>query len=154
MKFKYLSSLVTFAMAMSTNVVKAADAENHLGAIVGTVNSSKASVTFSGLEYQRNLTKDFAIGIGYERLGTLDPSDKKEIVAFSGFWYPIKYLKIGLGVGKEKVSGKHNHSDKLSRFTLSYEHPVDSISIAPTLTIDRIKGHNYIATGIAFSIGF
>lgn len=114
----------------------------------------KHESSFVGFEYQHNISAQFAVGITSEKMNGYDPKDSISVNTLSAFWYPIPHLKFGIGIGEEKVSGKHNYKASVSRGTISYEYPVEKISIAPTLTIDSIGDHTVTAFGIAFSMGF
>ncbi len=152
--FQQIAGLSLLA-ALPTSVLAGSEhSPNHAGVIIGSAEIKGKQQNLLGIEYQRFIAPSWAVGASYEAVETAYQGDEMTISTASIFWYPTQHVKLGIGIGKETITGKHPHSESLKRATLSYEIPFDVLTIAPTVTVDKLKSTEVVAAGIAFSVSF
>ncbi|TQV89560.1 hypothetical protein [Aliikangiella coralliicola] len=137
--------MVSFCASSNSN------ASNTLGTFLGQTRHSGENRTTYGLEYERLVASNFSVGVAIEQ----SREGGHDINSLIGnvFYSPATHWRLGIGYGKEDVSGKD--AEDIIRFSLAYEiHVTNSISLAPSIAKDRIDGESQTLAGISLSYHF
>jgi hypothetical protein len=107
-----------------------------------------------GVEYEFRLIEMLGLGAVYETTPEAHHGDGVSVYLASVYLHPYAGLRLGLGIGEEKVHGSHGSTEDLLRVSLAYDFHVAGFGVAPTINIDRVDDENIEVYGIAFSKGF
>jgi hypothetical protein len=145
------SSILLFVLLLTnTNSVVASDEAHHFpGIFLGYTNASDETHFTYGLEYEYKFNQTWAVGVVYEKIDDAHHGDGVTVTVAEIFYHPLKNVRLGAGVGKEKIGGAHPHSEDLYRLTASYEYHIGDFGLAPTLAVDFIDGEKAYVFGVA-----
>lgn len=160
-KVLLVANLVTLLFSSSILAAGAGHEFNQhvIGVFAGmTVGTTATEATF-GVEYEFRLTKEIGFGAVWEKTpeGHDDHHghfDDVSVYLVSAYWH-LNALRLGLGVGEEKVHSAHSHKEDLIRLSVAYDfHLTDNIGVAPTFNLDRVNGHNISVYGVVLNYAF
>lgn len=129
------------------------------GLFLGVTDTDYTKEAAYGLEYEYRINKEWGIGAVWEKTpdGYDDGHGHTEdlsVKVISAYWHK-DLLRLGLGVGEEKVHGAHPHTEKLIRASAAYDfHLTPNLGIAPSVAIDRVDGHSVYVYGAALTYAF
>jgi hypothetical protein len=145
-----LTILLSALLLINPSDVFAADDVHHFpGVFVGYTNAADETLFTYGFEYEYKFTQTWGLGAVYEKIDDAHHADGVTVTVAELFYHPIKNLRFGLGIGKEKIGGDHPHSEDLYRLSASYDYHIGDFGLAPTLAIDFIDGENAYVLGVA-----
>jgi len=148
---------LTLALLMNTPFLSHAKehATHYPGIFLGSTKFDGETNFTYGLEYEYRLTSSWGLGGAYERINKAHHGDGATVWTAMGFYHPMKSIKLGIGVGQERLGGGHPKNKELIRFAAAYEyHLTDRIEVAPTIDIDLIDGDVAFVAGLAFLVTF
>ncbi len=138
---------------LSTNAY-ASEKHHFPGVFLGaTTIASKTDFSW-GLEYEYKFADRWGVGAVYEETNNALDGIGIEVKLASLYFHPINHMRLGLGFGEEKVKGGFNIEEDLVRVSASWEVPVSSFEIAPTLAYDFVDGNTSVVIGAAFIYPF
>ena len=70
------------------------------------------------------------------------------------YYHPTKNIRLGAGIGQERIGGGHPHEEDLYRISVAYDFHVKEFGIAPTIAVDFVDDEEAIVFGIAFTRPF
>ncbi|MCW8876023.1 MAG: hypothetical protein OQJ89_00590 [Kangiellaceae bacterium] len=141
--------LIGILISFSTSVHSASS--NTLGAFLGKAYHEEENATLYALEYERRISPHFALGGALEQ-AKIDNENKNSVVA-SIFYYPSSHWRFGLGYGIEDTD--HGESESILRLSVAYEiHITESISLAPSFSVDQVNGESSNLAGLSASYHF
>ena len=150
MKLLGKTILTSCLMAASTFAMAADNAKHFPGVFVGATHvDSETEFTF-GFEYEYKFDKNWGVGAVYERTNDAHHGDGVSVTLASLFYHPWKDLRLGAGIGRERIGGAHPHSEDLYRLSASYDFHLMGGGIAPTLALDFVDGKEALVFGVAF----
>ena len=88
--------------------------------------------------------------MSYEKVDDAHQGDGVTVTLAELFYHPLNNVRIGFGIGKEKVGGAHPFSENLYRVSANYEFHVGDFGIEPTVAVDFIDGEEAYVFGLAF----
>jgi hypothetical protein len=155
------ASLIASLFTPSTYAANSAHGfkQNVVGIFAGITDGTTATEPTFGVEYEFRFTKEIGVGAVWEKTpeGHDDHHghfDDISVYLVSAYWH-ISAVRLGLGVGEEKVHGAHSHKEDLIRLSAAYDfHLTDSIGVAPTFNLDRVNGHNISVYGVVLNYAF
>ena len=150
---KKLLAISLTVFTLSTNVY-ASDKHHFPGVFLGATTIDSETDFSWGLEYEYKFADKWGAGVVYEETDDAHDNAGVEVKLASLYFHPINHLRLGLGAGEEKVKGHHGHEEDLVRISASWEIPVSSFEIAPTLAYDFVDGNTSVVTGIAIIYPF
>jgi len=103
-----------------------------------------------GVEYEYKFSQYWGLGAIYEKIDDAHHGDGVTITVAELFYHPMNNVRVGFGVGKEKIGGAHPHSEDLYRISANYEFHVGDFSIDPTIAVDFIDSEQAYVFGLAF----
>lgn len=147
---KYLSlTTIVLMFILSSNSVSAKEGYHHFPEIFIGVTHADSETNFTyALEYEYKFDEKFGVGLIYEKVDEAHHGDGITIQVAAFYYHPIEFIRLGVGVGKEKIGGHHPHSEDLVRVSASYDYHFEIFSVAPTIAVDFIDGETPIVLGI------
>jgi hypothetical protein len=135
--------------------IQAAEKVKHIpGIFLGATKiESETEFTF-GLEYEYKLSADWGLGVVYERTSAAHHNDGIDVVLASIYYHTTKNIRLGAGVGEERLGGGHSHEEKLYRISTAYDFHINDFGIAPTIAVDFIDSEKALVFGVAFNKPF
>ena len=134
---------VTLALLLSSTSLFASEVGNEkkhfAGVFIGVFDNDDTESVF-GLEYEYKLNSRWGLGFVYEDAKDAHHGDGISSSIAAGYYHPFGGLRLGLGLGREKVGGSHGHSEKLYRLGVSYDFHIGDFGIAPGLNLDSVGG--------------
>jgi hypothetical protein len=142
--------LFSALLLITTNNVFASDEAHHFpGIFVGYTNASDETHFTYGIEYEYKFNHTWGVGAVYEKIDDAHYGDGVTVSVAALFYHPLKNVRLGVGVGKEKIGGAHPHTEDLYRLTASYEYHIGDFGLAPTFAIDFIDDEKAYVLGVA-----
>jgi hypothetical protein len=147
-----LLALSMLSLTLTTNAVQAdsGNEQHYPGIFIGATNFDSEFEFTYGIEYEYKFSNQWGAGFVYEKTNDAHHGDGVNVKLASLYFHPLKYLRLGAGIGKEKVGGHHPHTENLTRISASYDFHFAGLGIAPTLAFDFIDGETATVFGIAF----
>ena len=152
--------LTSLVLATSANAATPGQLNQHVfGAFFGVSDTNYTKENSYGVEYEYRFNETWGLGAVYEKTpdGYDDGHGHVEdfsVKIVSAYWHK-DLLRLGLGVGKEKVYGDHPHTENLIRASAAYDfHLTPNLGIAPTVAIDRVDGKSIYVYGAALTLSF
>lgn len=151
MRNKLLLTASLFAtLTISPTPVSAAETPHHIpGVFIGFTDTEGEAEFSYGLEYEYKFSKQWGAGVVYEKTDKAHHEDGVDVALAAIYLHPWKNLRLGAGIGEEKIGGGHPHSEDLYRASVSYDFHVGDFGIAPTLAVDFVDGETATVFGIA-----
>ncbi len=152
------NSLITFALAtallVSTNVHAAEGVKHIPGIFLGATHvESETEFTF-GFEYEYKLDNNWGIGAVYERSNDAHHNDGVAVALAAIYYHPTKSIRLGAGIGQERIGGGHPHKEDLYRVSAAYDFHLQGFGIAPTIAVDFVDDEEALVFGIAITKPF
>ncbi|WP_258872670.1 hypothetical protein [Thalassotalea euphylliae] len=134
--------------------VAADDAKHIPGIFIGATHiESETEFTF-GFEYEYKLDAQWGVGAVFERTNDGAHSDGVAVGLAALYYHPIKNVRLGAGIGEERIGGAHPHDETLYRLSASYDFHVAEFGLAPTIAVDFIDNEEAIVFGVAVTRPF
>ena len=133
----------------SSAVFAASDAHHFPGIFVGYTNAADETHFTYGLEYEYKFNQTWGVGAVYEKIDDAHHGDGVTVKVAALFYHPLNNVRLGVGIGKEKIGGDHPHTEDLYRLTASYDYHIGDFGLAPTLAVDFIDGEKAYVFGVA-----
>ena len=152
------NSFVTFALTttlfISTNIQATEEAKHIPGLFLGATHiESETEFTF-GFEYEYKLDRNWGVGAVYERTNGAHHNDGVAVALAAIYYHPTKNIRLGAGIGQEKIGGAHPHKEDLYRVSAAYDFHLQGFGIAPTIAVDFVDGEEATVFGIAITKPF
>ena len=142
--------LLSVLLLITTNNVHASSEAHHFpGIFVGYTNANDETHFTYGLEYEYKFNHTWGVGAVYEKVDDAHHGDGVTVTVAELFYHPLSNVRLGVGVGKEKIGGAHPHTEDLYRLTASYEYHIGDFGLEPTLAVDFIDGEKAYVFGVA-----
>jgi len=142
--------LLSVLLLITTNNVLASSEAHHFpGIFVGYTNANDETHFTYGLEYEYKFNHTWGVGAVYEKVDDAHHGDGVTVTVAELFYHPLSNVRLGVGVGKEKIGGAHPHTEDLYRLTASYEYHIGDFGLEPTLAVDFIDGEKAYVFGVA-----
>jgi hypothetical protein len=149
MKFFNPMALIILLVPISFSI-NAKEGYDHLPAIFIGATHVEGETDFTyALEYEYKFTDDYGVGIIYEKVDDAHHGDGITLKLAALYYHPISSVRLGLGLGKEKLGGDHPHTEDVVRLSASYDYHFEHFSVAPTIALDFIDGETPLVFGIA-----
>ena len=142
--------LSAFLLINANNVFAAADAHHFPGIFVGYTNASDETHFTYGIEYEYKFNQSWGLGGVYEKTDDAHHGDGVTVTVVELFYHPLNHVRVGFGIGEEKIGGDHPHSEDLIRLNATYEYHIGDFGIEPNIAIDFIDGEKAYVLGVAF----
>jgi hypothetical protein len=143
--------LVSALLLLNTSsVFGAANAHHFPGVFVGYTNAADETHFTYGLEYEYKFNQTWGVGGVYEKVDDAHHGDGVTVKVAELFYHPLNNIRLGVGVGEEKIGGAHPHTEDLYRLTASYDYHIGDFGLAPTIAVDFIDGEKAYVFGVAF----
>ncbi len=151
MKIKTLLAAAVFTALATSPVIAASDKEvKHIpGIFLGFTNFDGDSDFTYGIEYEYKFSKQWGAGLVYERTDNGHDGDGVDLAIAALYVHPWKNLRIGVGVGQDRIDTDNDRKEDLVRASFSYDFHVGDFGVAPTLAFDFIDGETATVFGIA-----
>lgn len=117
--------------------------------IGATYANSETEFTYA-FEYEYKFDNKLGAGLIYEKIAEAHHGDGITIQIAAMYYHPTDAIRIGIGLGQEKIGGHHPHTEKLMRVSASYEYHFTHFSVAPTISVDFIDDENALVFGVGF----
>lgn len=154
MKASLIKLALITAFLSSTSIQAAENAKHIPGVFVGATHvKSETEFTF-GLEYEYKLNKTWGVGAVYERSNGAHHNDGVAVALASIYYHPNKNIRLGAGIGQERVGGGHPHEENLYRLSAAYDFHFQGFGVAPTVAVDFVGGDEALIFGVAFTKPF
>jgi len=138
-----------FLVLFSANVLSASGNKHFPGIFLGATDfKDETNFTF-GFEYEYRFDKEWGAGVVFERSNNAHDGDGVAVWVASAYYHPVPDVRLGVGLGQERIGGAHPHNEDLYRMSASYDFHFGSVGIAPTIAVDFIDGDEAIVFGIA-----
>lgn len=135
--------------------VFANDDKHHFpGIFVGTTHADDEFYNTIGLEYEYRLSQSTGVGVAYEHVSDYHEGAGANLFALQMFYHPNTHIKLGVGVGQERIGGHDARSDVFYRLSAAYEYHVEPFEIEPTIDVDLLDGETSVVVGVAFVMPF
>ncbi|WP_026374914.1 hypothetical protein [Aestuariibacter salexigens] len=141
---------VTCLLALPTTVSAAQGKKHFPGIFIGNTHFDGEDNFTLGLEYEYRFTPKWGLELIYERINDAHHGDGATVVVAQAMYHPVAQLRMGFGLGQERLGGAYQKNKQLYRATIAYDFLVGDIEIAPTISLDHIDGENAVVAGIAF----
>jgi len=146
---------ITLAIFISSGAAASTkDDHNFFGIFLGYTNADSETDFSYGIEYEYKFNDMWGAGLVYEKTDDAHHGDGIDVKLAAVYLHPWQELRLGLGLGKEKVGGAHPHSENVTRLSASYDFHLGGIGIAPTLAFDFVDGEHATVFGVAFLKSF
>ena len=150
MKMFTKTLIASLLLGTAVQAQAAGDAKHFPGVFVGATHAkSETDFTF-GFEYEYKFDKKWGVGAVFERTNDAHKGDGVSVSLASLYYHPWRDLRLGAGIGRERIGGAHPHSEDLYRLSASYEFHVGSGAVAPTIAVDFVDGKEIWVAGFAF----
>jgi len=148
---KLIQTILLFVCLLNniSSVLAATKAHHFPGVFFGYTNAADETHFTYGLEYEYKFNQTWGLGGVYEKVDDAHHGDGVTVTVAELFYHPLNNIRLGVGVGKEKIGGDHPHSEDLYRLTASYEYHIGDFGLAPTLAVDFIDGEKGYVFGLA-----
>jgi hypothetical protein len=147
--------LLSVLLLINSSGVFAADGAQHFPAIfVGYTNAQDETHFTYGVEYEYKFNQTLGLGAVYEKVDDAHHGDGVTVTLAQLFYHPINNVRMGVGIGKEKIGGARPHSEDLYRVSANYDFHVGDFGIEPTIAIDFKDDDQAYVFGLAFSRPF
>lgn len=123
------------------------------GLFLGATHVDKATNPSYGLEYEYKL-RQWGLGWVFEHTPGAHHNDGMSVGLVSLYFHPDPSVRLGFGLGKERIGGDHPHQQSLWRLSASYDFHIGHYGIAPAIAVDRIKDKSAVVAGLAFIYPF
>jgi len=149
---KYINALlVSASLVLSSPITLAADDAHHFpGVFLGFTHADSEKEFTYGFEYEYKFNSDWGIGALYEKTNDAHHGDGVSVKLLQAFYHTPAHIRIGVGVGKEKIGGAHPHSEDLYRLSATYEYHIGDFAVEPTIAVDFIDSKKAYVFGLAF----
>lgn len=127
---------------------------NYPGFFVGTTHADNEFYDTVGLEYEYRVSLSAGVGLAYEHISDYHEGEGANLFAVQLFYHPNTHVKLGLGVGQERIGGHHARNEVFYRLSAAYEYHASPFEIEPTIDIDLLDGETSVAVGVAFVVPF
>lgn len=145
-----LMLIIISLLAMCANQAFAASDKQHFpGIFLGYTHVGNNTEFTYGIEYEYKFSTHWGAGLVYEETDDGHYGDGITVKVASLFYHPYSNLRLGLGIGNEKIGGAHPHKEDLIRLSASYEYLFGDFGLAPVLAVDFIDGEEAYVMGIA-----
>jgi hypothetical protein len=145
---------LTTTLIVSTNAQAAEEVKHIPGVFLGATHvDSDTEFTF-GFEYEYKLDGNWGVGAIYERSNGAHHNDGVAVVLASIYYHPTKNIRLGAGIGQERIGGGHPHKEDLYRVSAAYDFHMQGFGIAPTIAVDFVDDEEAIVFGIAITKPF
>ncbi len=147
---------ITYMLLMIGGVAAQANEQvKHIpGVFIGVTHiDNEAEFTF-GVEYEYKLDKQWGLGLIYERTNNAHHGDGVSVSLASAYFHPNKSIRLGVGIGEERVGGSHSHSDTLYRLSAAYDFHIGEFGIAPAIAVDFVNDQEALVIGFAVTRPF
>lgn len=94
------------------------------------------------------------LGAIYEKTDNADHDYDVTVKLAQVFYHTPQHIRLGAGLGEEKIGGEHPHSEDLYRVSASYEYYIGDFAIEPTVAVDFIDSEKAYIFGVAFVRSF
>lgn len=142
---------ISVILLTSSFLTFAAEGKNHFpGVFVGATHAQDETNFTYGIEYEYKFTPKWGVGAVYEKTEKAHYSDGIDVKVAALYYHPYSYLRLGIGVGKEKIGGDHPHTEDLYRMSINYDYHFGDFNIEPTFAVDFIDGEKAFLVGVAF----
>ena len=139
-----------FLLSACSSVLAAGGAKHLPGIFIGATHAQDESEFTYGIEYEYKLSDQLGLGALYEKTPDAHYEDGVSIKLAQLFYHPNQNIRLGIGIGKEKIHGSHSYTKDLYRTGVSYEIFVGDFVVAPTVAVDFIDGEKAYVLGVAF----
>ena len=130
------------------------EAKHIPGIFIGATHiESETEFTF-GFEYEYKLNAQWGVGAVFERTNDGAHGDGAAVGLAALYYHPIKNVRLGAGIGEERIGGAHPHDETLYRLSASYDFHVADFGVAPTIAVDFIDDEEAIVFGVAVTRPF
>jgi hypothetical protein len=150
MKLNSTILLSALLLINSGTVLAAGDARHFPGIFLGYTNAADETHFTYGIEYEYKFNQHWGLGAIYEKVDDAHHGDGVTVTIAELFYHPVKNVRVGFGIGKEKIGGAHPHTEDLYRVSANYEFHVGDFGIEPTVAVDFIDGEKAYVLGLAF----
>lgn len=154
MKSVKLAVLLSISTAITAPAWAAGDVKHIPGIFLGMTDLDDETEFTFGFEYEYKINSDWGVGAVFERTNEGHHGDGVAVWVASAFYHPTKNVRLGAGIGEERVGGAHPHTEDLYRLSASYDFHVGDYGIAPTVAIDFIDDKEAYVFGVAFTRPF
>ncbi|WNC72998.1 hypothetical protein RGQ13_03175 [Thalassotalea psychrophila] len=140
------------AIASISNIAHASDKKHFPGIFIGATTIESQTDFSYGLEYEYKFADKWGAGVVMENTDNAHEGAGIEVRLASVYFHPIEHLRLGVGVGEEKVNGSHghpSHEEDLTRVSANWDIPVGDFEIAPTIAFDFVGSETTTVVGIA-----
>ena len=141
--------LSVLLLSNASFVIASNEAHYFPGIFIGYTHASDETHFTYGLEFEYKFNQNWGLGAVYENIDDAHHGDGVTVTVASLFYHPSNNVRLGLGVGKEKIGGAHPHTEDLYRLTASYDYHIGHFGLAPTLAVDFIDGEKAYVFGVA-----
>ena len=146
----YKSIQVLLLSTLSFNLYAAGDAKHFPGIFLGATHAESDTNFTYGIEYEYKFTPQWGVGAVYEDTADGHDGDGVEIKLGALYYHPKSYLRVGLGIGEEKIGGKKPKTKDVVRLSINYDYHFGDYAIAPLVAVDFIDGEEAWVVGVAF----
>ena len=150
MKPTYTFFLAAGLLITSAQTLAASEAHHLPGIFIGYTHAEHENEFTYGIEYEYKINADWGVGAVYEKTDDAHHEDGVTVKLAQVYYHTPQHIRLGVGIGKEKIGGDHPHTEDLYRVSASYEYHVGDFAIEPTIAVDFIDGEEAYVLGIAF----
>lgn len=152
---KTFCKFASVALLIGSASIQAADDVTHVpGIFLGATNfDSETEFTF-GFEYEYKLDSEWGLGAVFERTNSAHHGDGVAVALASVYYHPNNHIRLGVGIGQERIGGAHPHEEDLYRVSAAYDFHFKDFGIAPTLAVDFIDDEEALVFGVAITKPF
>jgi len=149
---KFLKTLVISAGLIFTSyqTLAAGDAKHLPGIFLGYTNAADETEFTYGIEYEYKFNSDWGVGAIYEKTEDAHHGDGVTVKLIQAFYHTPLHIRLGIGIGEEKIGGDHPHTEDLYRVSAAYEYHIGDFAIEPTIAVDFINSEEAYVFGVAF----
>ncbi|WJG09908.1 hypothetical protein [Aliiglaciecola sp. LCG003] len=140
----------TLLTCFAFGVAAAGDEQHFPGVFIGMTNAENETELTYGFEYEYKFNTNWGAGAVYEKTKDAHHGDGITVSLASLYYHPTQNVRLGMGVGREKLGGDHPHSEDLYRLSASYDFHLGDFGVAPTVAVDFIDGEEAYVLGVAF----
>ncbi|GAB5382203.1 MAG: hypothetical protein Alis3KO_20670 [Aliiglaciecola sp.] len=145
------TSLLLVALAAFSLQTIAAEGARHLPEIfIGATHVDGETDFTYALEYEYKFTEKFGAGLIYERIDDGHHGDGVTLKIAALYYHPVGPVRLGLGVGEEKIGGYKSKTKDLVRVSAAYDFQFEHFIVAPTISVDFVDGEQALVFGVGF----
>lgn len=143
--------LISAGLLLASNQTLAAGDAHHLpGIFLGYTHAESNNEFTYGIEYEYKFNSDWGVGAIYEKTEDAHHGDGVTVKLVQAFYHLPQHIRLGVGIGEEKIGGAHPHTEDLYRVSATYEYHVGDFAIEPTFAVDFIDSEKAYVFGVAF----